>query len=65
VDEHELRDRFPGLEVGRKPAITGFTTLSGKRDYDPETGTYVITNCVCLLSTGRVPVPPKETLACA
>ena len=50
MDEHQLRERFPGLEVGRKPVINGLTTLSGRRDFDPETGTYVITNYICFLS---------------
>jgi tetratricopeptide (TPR) repeat protein len=50
MDEPSLSERFPGLEVGRKPAINGFTTLSGRRDYDPDTGTYVITNYFCVLS---------------
>ncbi len=50
MDDIPLSERFPGLQVGRKPSIGTFTTLSGRCDYDPATGTYVITNYVCLLS---------------
>lgn len=48
-----LARKFPGLEPGRKPSlgsVNGFgATLVGQRDHDPETGTYVTTQCVSLL----------------
>src|SRR5438067_7799577 len=52
--EEQLRERFPDLQFGRKPgnlgSVNGFgTALHGRRDYDPETGTYVLTHWVTAL----------------
>ncbi|MBY0460637.1 MAG: hypothetical protein K2V38_25245, partial [Gemmataceae bacterium] len=49
-----LQDRFPGLKLGRRPGpLTGQngfgTALVGRRDSDPETGTYVATHVFRLL----------------
>lgn len=50
----ELFARFPDMRpVTSVPSLytlNGFgTTLIGRRDYDPETGTYVKTHCLCAL----------------
>jgi hypothetical protein len=49
-----LTDRFPRLQPGKRPgglgAVNGFgTTLIGRRDADPETGTYVVTHVATAL----------------
>jgi tetratricopeptide (TPR) repeat protein len=53
MDDNPLTEKFPDLQPGRVPTlgnVLGFgTALAGRRDYDPETGTYVTTHCVTAL----------------
>ena len=51
---HPLTDRFPNLQPGKRPgnlgSVNGFgTTVIGRRDFDVETGTYVVTHVVTAL----------------
>jgi tetratricopeptide (TPR) repeat protein len=51
---HPLMDRFPNLQPGKTPgnlgSVNGFgTTVIGRRDFDVETGTYVVTHVVTAL----------------
>ena len=51
---HPLTDRFPNLQPGKTPgnlgSVNGFgTTVIGRRDFDVETGTYVVTHVVTAL----------------
>jgi tetratricopeptide (TPR) repeat protein len=51
--EEQLQQKFPDLQIGRKPGLGSFNglgmTLIGRRDYDHETGTYVATHCFTFL----------------
>lgn len=54
MDEIDLESRFPEMQpVGKPPSlvsVNGFGLRAcGSRDHDHETGTYVKTQCVCLL----------------
>ena len=54
MTEVNLEDRFPSMRPIRlapsQVTFNGFgTRLCGRRDLDPETGTYVTTNCICAL----------------
>ena len=54
MSDTPLHDRFPDLQPVRKPgslgSLNGFgTTLVGRRDHDPDTGTYVTPHCVSAL----------------
>jgi hypothetical protein len=54
MGEIDLAERFPDMEPVRNPPgmlrVNGFgTSVYGKRDFDPETGTYVKTYCVSAL----------------
>jgi tetratricopeptide (TPR) repeat protein len=54
MSDNPFADRFPELQPGRRPGglgvVNGFgTRLMGHRDFDAETGTYVVTHVLVLL----------------
>ena len=52
MDDKALTERFPDLQPGRQPSLGNVygigSTLVGRRDFDPETGTYVKTNALAV-----------------
>ena len=52
MSDTPLAAKFPELQPGRSPSLGNFygigTRLAGRRDYDPETGSYVTTHCFCV-----------------
>jgi len=53
MDQSELRERFPRMRpIRQTPTLIRFngcgTSMHGRRDYDPETRTYVKTQTLCL-----------------
>jgi tetratricopeptide (TPR) repeat protein len=52
MDGDALAARFPGLQPGKQPSLGNIygigSTLVGRRDFDPETGTYVKTNSLSI-----------------
>ena len=52
MDDEALTTRFPDLQPGKQPSLANIygigSTLVGRRDYDPDTGTYIKTNSLSI-----------------